>query len=57
MFNQVFDMSKPVYAIINKFDLNSQVQKMKKAHPDWSYRRCANCLYWKPRARKELEEK
>lgn len=53
-FDKVYDLNKPVYAIINEFDLKSHVEKMQKLHPEWSSRKQKCCLYWQPRARKEL---
>ena len=55
-FEKVYDLSKPVYAIINIFDYKSHVDKMRKLHPKWSERKCQCCLYWQPRARKQLLE-
>lgn len=56
MFDTVYDMSKPVFAIINKFDFAGHVNRMKELHPEWSERQLECCLYWQPRARKQLLE-
>jgi len=56
MFDQIYDMSQPIYAIFNKFDIGSHMARMKIAHPDWSQRQLACCLYWQPTARKRLFE-
>lgn len=53
-FDKMYDLSKPVYAIINIFDFKSHVAKMKRLHPDRSKRKLECCLYWQPKARKEL---
>lgn len=47
----------PVYAIFNVFDFGSHVQRMRDKHPNWSDRQCRCCLYWQPKARKQLREK
>jgi predicted metal-binding protein len=54
LFDEVYDLSKPVFAIINKFDFKSHTDKMRKLHPEWSNRQVECCLYWQPSARKEL---
>lgn len=56
LFDKVYDISKPVYAIINKFDFKSHVEKMRVLHPKWSNRKCECLLYWQPKARKQLLE-
>lgn len=53
-FDEVYDLSKPVYAIINKFDFASHVSRMKELHPEWSQRQLECCLYWQPKARNQL---
>lgn len=53
-FDKVYDLSKPVYAIINKFDFAEHVNRMKELHPKWSQRQLECCLYWQPKARKQL---
>lgn len=61
LFDQVFDLTQPFYAVVNEFDLAGHVQRL-KATPkkDGSTRSDAeaNCvLYWQPKARKQLEAK
>lgn len=53
---QVIDMEKPVYVIYNVFPFGEWIAKMRAAHPGWSDRQCANCLYWQPRARMQLRQ-
>ena len=53
----VYDLSKPVYAIINEFDLRGHVERMRAAHPEWSHRQLVCCLYWQSTARKQLMAK
>ena len=36
MFDQVYDLTKPIYLIINEFNLLEHVNSIKKIHPDWS---------------------
>ena len=52
---EAYDLSMPVYAIWTAFDFSGHIAKMKAAHPTWSERQLACCLYWQPRARKNLE--
>ena len=54
LVNEIIDISAPVYAVWNVFDLASHVEKMKLAHPNWSQRQLNCCLYWQPKARKSL---
>jgi len=46
MFDQVYDLSKPIYLIINEFNLLEHVDNMKKIHPDWSSYQLYNSRYW-----------
>jgi len=55
LFSEVFDLSKPVYAIVNSFNLAEHVSRMKAAHPHWTDRQLACCLYWQPTARNQLK--
>jgi predicted metal-binding protein len=55
-FDDEYDLTKPIYAIINKFDIASHVSRMRELHPDWSQRQLDCCLYWQPRARNQLLE-
>ncbi len=52
--NEIIDFIKPIYAIWNVFDLAKHVNKMREAHPNWSWRQLVCCLYWQPKARKQL---
>lgn len=54
MFGERFDLSAPVYAIINEFDLAAHVARMRASNPAWSTRQLECCLYWQPTARKQL---
>lgn len=54
LFDKRYDLSRPAYAIINKFDFAKHVNRMKERHPEWSKRQLECCLYWQPRARKQL---
>ena len=46
MFDQVYDLTKPIYLIINEFNLLEHVENMKKIHPDWSSYQLYNSRYW-----------
>ena len=56
MIEDVLDLSQPVFAIWNFFDMAGHVAKMKAKHPDWSDRQLRCCLYWQAGARKKLKE-
>jgi hypothetical protein len=56
-FVDKIDTSKPVYAIINEFDLANHMRRMKLRHPQWSDRQLRCCLYWQTGARKKLAAK
>lgn len=56
-FKSVFDMSKPIYAIYNVFNLGEHVEKMWAKHPGWTDRQLRCVLYWQGTARKRLREK
>ncbi len=49
-----FDLIKPHWFAIWKFDLEAQVHRMKEKHPQWSYRQCKNVYYWQNGVRKHL---
>jgi len=46
MFDQVYDLTKPIYLIINEFNLLEHVNNMRKIHPDWSSYQLYNSRYW-----------
>ena len=50
-----FKMDAPIYGIWNEYPFGQHVAKMKAAHPDWSERQLACCLYWQGTARKQLK--
>jgi hypothetical protein len=54
MFSDIFDLSRPVFAIVNEFNLAAQVERMRQSNPTWTERQLECCLYWQPRARKQL---
>lgn len=54
--DQIIDFSKPIYIIYNSFNLHEHVKKMNDKHPNWSERQLKCCLYWQPKARKQLKE-
>lgn len=56
LFDSVYDLSQPVFAILNNFDLTAHVTRMMERHPTWSQRQLECCLYWQPKARKQLRE-
>lgn len=57
LYNQIYDVTKPVYVIYNTFDLASHVEKLRQKHPQWTRRQLECTLYWQGTARKRLREK
>lgn len=55
--SQLLNLQLPVWAIWNVFDFAGHCHRMKAKHPRWSKRQIECCLYWQPKARKELKEK
>jgi len=51
----VLDMTKPIYAIWNVFDLAAHVGRMRVRHSSWSQRQLVCCLYWQQGARAALQ--
>lgn len=54
-FAETIDISLPMYAIINEFDLGAHVERLRAKCPTWTLRQLQCCLYWQPKARKELK--
>jgi predicted metal-binding protein len=57
LFGQAFDISQPVYAVVNEFNLGAHVERMRLKHPGWSQRQLVCCLYWQAGARRDLQGK
>ncbi len=57
MFDMVYDLFEPVYAIYNMFDFGGHIERMREKHPKWSQRQLECCLYWQGSARKELRKR
>lgn len=57
LYDQVYDLSQPVYAVVNEFDLAGHVERMKAKNPTWTDRQLYCVLYWQNTARKQLEVK
>lgn len=55
--DQIINLQLPVWAIWNVFDFAAHCKKMKSRHPNWTKRQTECCLYWQPKARKDLKEK
>ncbi len=53
----VISQDNDIHAIFNVFDFAEHVRRMKRKHPQWSGRQCRCCLYWQPKARKQLRAK
>ena len=53
----VINLSKPVYCIYNIFPIGEYIDRMREKYPDWTIYQLRCCLYWQPKARKQLKEK
>ena len=53
----VIDLSRTVYCIYNAFPIGEHMDRMKTKYPDWTIYQLRCCLYWQPKARKQLKEK
>lgn len=56
-YDQIYDLSQPVYAVINEYDLGAHVERMKLKNPSWTDRQLYCVLYWQKTARKQLDAK
>lgn len=56
VWSSAYLCSRRWFAIWNAFDFGAHVERMRVAHPAWSERQLANCLYWQGGARKKLRE-
>jgi predicted metal-binding protein len=56
MYDEVYNIEKPVFVIANQFDFKGHVEKMRQKHPEWSKRQLECCLYWQNTARAQLTE-
>ena len=55
IFDTIFDVQYPVFAIVNKFDFRAHVERMRELHPTWSKYQLECCLYWQQGARNRLK--
>jgi predicted metal-binding protein len=56
LYREVYDLTQPVYAVVNEFNLGEHVERMRSLHPDWSERQLRCVLYWQAGARKQLKK-
>ena len=57
LINQYLDINRPMYLVIEEFDLSQQIQRMITLHPNWSDRQARCCLYWQKAVRNKLKQK
>lgn len=57
LIEDVFDLKKHMYFVVERFNLKEHVEIMKKNHPEWSERQLKNLLYWQNTVRKQLKIK
>ena len=54
---EVFDINKDLFFVVEKFNLKTHVEQTKLNHPKWSELQLKNVLYWQGSVRKNLREK
>jgi len=47
----------PLFIVVQNFDLEAHVKRMKERHPEWTDKQCQNLLYWQKSVVKKLKEK
>ena len=55
LLQDVFDLTQPMFAVYNVFDMAAHVERMRQRNPGWSDRQLRCCLYWQAGARKKLK--
>lgn len=59
LYDHLYDLNQPVFAVINEFDLSQHVQQLTESirakGKEWSEHQLRCVLYWQPKARKQLE--
>lgn len=53
-FEEIFDLTKPIYAIINTFDYKTHTDQMRELHPMWSEKQINSFFYWQRKAKSQL---
>jgi len=56
MLSEVFDLTKPVLAVWQPYNLALHREKMREKHPNWSRRQLDCCLYWQGKMNKRLRQ-
>ena len=56
LFNEDYDLTKPIYLITTDFELTEHAQRIRAVHLNWTERAVYNPRYWQATARK-LHEK
>ena len=56
MVESFVDITKPLWLIVEPFDLSAHIAKMLKSHPDWSSRQARCVLYWQGGVNRRLEK-
>ena len=53
----VLDMTKSMFLVWVRFNLQRHRKQMKDKHPTWSERQCNCCLYWQGKVNKMLRQR
>lgn len=57
MIEDFMDINRPMWLVVERFDLLAQERRMLEKHPGWSKRQARNCLYWQSLNRKKCRIK
>lgn len=57
LIEDIFDMNKEMFFVVEEFDLKEHIVRMKLNHPWWTDLQLRNLLYWQGGVRKRLKEK
>jgi len=57
MVEDVFDLNREMFFVVEEFNLKEHVAQMKLNHPRWTELQLRNLLYWQGGVRKRLKEK
>lgn len=55
LLSDLFDLTRPCFAVWNSFNLAEHVAHMRAVHPTWTRAQLECCLYWQGAARKHLK--
>lgn len=54
MYDELID--PPYFLVIQEYDLQAQMKRMRNTHPSWSDKQCANSRYWQKGFNNSIEK-